>query len=512
MPWYKSGTVSVVLNSNAVIGAGTAFIANSRVGDAFRGPDGGWYEVTNIASDTAMSISPNYQGASNAAGAYALAPMQGYVKDSADTLRSLVNLYGAKLAALGTTGNYDILPANKGGTGISDLSGFIQGMLNDADAPAARATLVAAKSGANNDITAITGLTTALALNMGGTGRSDGRAVLSEVGVSAAAALFGTQGLYMGWNAASQGEGHFVVNRGGGVGGFTWRSVDAANTATGPSMSYSYGGLLTTPTLAAGIATLGAGSVVGSTSVAPGAANFQVTSNQGRIILTQGTALNSIQSVNPANSGYLPLQVVCTNFYNDIDGGANLGNGSKRWGTVFAITGAINTSDAREKTPVSPMSDAEISASIALAKEIGSFKWLASVAEKGADARAHIGMTVQRAIEVMESFGLAPLNYAFVCYDEWPAVAEEGYESIRGNIYSVGEKIFTDVEISEFDPYKEFSSYMWEETSRSYVVTRAAEPAGNRFGFRHDQLALFIARGQEERLARIEARLDALNS
>lgn len=117
MPWYKSGTVSVVQNTNAVIGAGTSFIANSRVGDGFRGPDGGWYEVTNIASDTAMSIWPNYQGVTNAAGAYALAPLQGYVKDSADQLRTFVNQTGAKLAALGTTGNYDILPISKGGTG-----------------------------------------------------------------------------------------------------------------------------------------------------------------------------------------------------------------------------------------------------------------------------------------------------------------------------------------------------------------------------------------------------------
>ena len=120
MPWYKAGTVSVTLNSNAVIGTGTAFIANSRVGDGFRGPDGGWYEVTNIASDTAMSISPNYQGATNTAGGYALAPLQGYVKDSADALRALINQFGVKLAALGTTGNYDILPVNKGGTGGTD--------------------------------------------------------------------------------------------------------------------------------------------------------------------------------------------------------------------------------------------------------------------------------------------------------------------------------------------------------------------------------------------------------
>ena len=189
MPWYKSGTVSVVLNSNAVIGAGTAFLSNSRVGDALRGPDGAWYEVTNIASDTAMSISPNYQGATNAAGTYALAPMQGYVKDSADALRALVNTYGTKLAALGTTGNYDILPASKGGTGITDLSVFIQGMLNDADAPAARTTLGAAKSGANDDITALTGMTTALSVTQGGTGGKTQLEARTNIGLGPSASL-----------------------------------------------------------------------------------------------------------------------------------------------------------------------------------------------------------------------------------------------------------------------------------------------------------------------------------
>lgn len=88
MTWYKTGTVAVTPGSNAVIGTGTSFIANSRVGDAFRGPDGEWYEVTNIASDTALSIAPDYQGTAVTAGAYSLAPMQGYVKDSADALRA----------------------------------------------------------------------------------------------------------------------------------------------------------------------------------------------------------------------------------------------------------------------------------------------------------------------------------------------------------------------------------------------------------------------------------------
>lgn len=168
MPWYKTGTVSVTQNSNAVLGAGTAFIANARVGDAFRGPDGAWYEVINIVSDTALAISPNYQGATNAAGVYALAPMQGYVKDSADALRSLVNQYGAKLAALGTTGNYDVLPVNKGGTGGVDQAG-------------ARSGIGAAKSGSNNDISALTGLLTALSVAQGGTGVTTMAALLAAL-------------------------------------------------------------------------------------------------------------------------------------------------------------------------------------------------------------------------------------------------------------------------------------------------------------------------------------------
>ncbi|WP_256674836.1 phage tail protein [Pseudomonas moraviensis] len=157
MPWYKTGTVSVTQNSNAVIGAGTAFIANSRVGDGFRGPDGRWYEVTNIASNTALSISPNYEGPTATGGFYSIMPVQGYQKDLSDQVRAILNDYGEKLAALGTTGNYDTLPVTKGGTGGEDQA-------------SARLGLEAAKSGANSDITELSGLTKALSVGQGGTG------------------------------------------------------------------------------------------------------------------------------------------------------------------------------------------------------------------------------------------------------------------------------------------------------------------------------------------------------
>ncbi|MDC8756271.1 tail fiber domain-containing protein [Janthinobacterium fluminis] len=144
-----------------------------------------------------------------------------------------------------------------------------------------------------------------------------------------------------------------------------------------------------------------------------------------------------------------------------IDGQSNLGIGSYRWGVIYSTTGAINTSDAREKTPVRGLTAAEIAAAKALASEIGAYRWLSAVADKAGAARDHIGMTVQRAIEVMTQHGLDPFRYGFICFDEW-AEAEN-------------------------------------------VDTGVPTPAGSRYAFRFDELNLFLARGFEARLAALEA-------
>jgi hypothetical protein len=117
MPWLRTGTVAVNNGSTTVTGTGTNFAANSRVGDAFIGPDGRQYEVANVASALVISILPAYQGANATGAAYAVMPVQGYQKLLADQVRDWVNSYGPKMAALGTTGNYDVLPLEKGGTG-----------------------------------------------------------------------------------------------------------------------------------------------------------------------------------------------------------------------------------------------------------------------------------------------------------------------------------------------------------------------------------------------------------
>lgn len=159
MPWYRQGTVAVTNGQTTVTGVSTDFSLNARVGDAFQGPDGRWYEVSNIASSTVLSILPAYQGPTVAVGSYGLAPMQGYVKESADRLRQLVEQYGGTLALFG-------------------------GAL---DAATLRANICAATRGANNDITSITGLTTALSIAQGGTGAVTPAAARTALGLGDAA-------------------------------------------------------------------------------------------------------------------------------------------------------------------------------------------------------------------------------------------------------------------------------------------------------------------------------------
>ncbi|SFS27615.1 hypothetical protein [Pseudomonas sp. NFACC42-2] len=225
MTWYKTGTVAVTQGSNAVIGTGTSFIANSRVGDGFRGPDGGWYEITNIASDTAMAISPPYGDSS----AYSIAPLQGYLKDSADALRTATKTIAggvadmqeqvatateaaesagqsktvateqagiATAAANASAGNKEAAQlaaqqsessavesgaaADRAETAKNSIIQSEQAAAASAAAAAESAeqaeevTLGKAASGANSDITSLSGLTTPLSIEQGGNGGGAG--------------------------------------------------------------------------------------------------------------------------------------------------------------------------------------------------------------------------------------------------------------------------------------------------------------------------------------------------
>ncbi|WP_246153890.1 DUF2793 domain-containing protein [Methylobacterium oryzihabitans] len=165
------------------------------------------------------------------------------------------------------------------------------------------------------------------------------------------------------------------------------------------------------------------------------------------------------------------------------DNARALGGATSRWSQLYAGTGTISTSDAREKTAVAPLTPAELAAAADLAREVGAFRFLSAIDAKGAGARHHVGLTVQRAMAILTGHGLDPFAYAFVCRDAWPA--------------SPGRP-----EISE-----EVLDEDGAPTGETRVVQEAepARPAGERLGFRADELALFLIRGQEARLAALEA-------
>lgn len=141
------------------------------------------------------------------------------------------------------------------------------------------------------------------------------------------------------------------------------------------------------------------------------------------------------------------------------DNSYDIGTASFRGRTAYFGTGSINTSDGREKTEVRPLNDAELRAAKRIAADIGVFQFLTG-------ARDHVGVIAQQVWAIMADEGLIdPLvegeapscSYAFLCHDAWEAGDLAGTE------------------------------------------------AGDRFGVRSDQLALFLIAAQEARLAALEA-------
>lgn len=109
------------------------------------------------------------------------------------------------------------------------------------------------------------------------------------------------------------------------------------------------------------------------------------------------------------------------------DDSYTLGNAGNRYTVVWATTGTINTSDAREKTEMRSLSDAEIRAAKNI--KIGAFKWLKAIDEKGEDnARLHFGVIAQDVAAALQAEGLDPGHYAFWCADRISEDVETRHE------------------------------------------------------------------------------------
>jgi len=104
-------------------------------------------------------------------------------------------------------------------------------------------------------------------------------------------------------------------------------------------------------------------------------------------------------------------------FVPSTDNVTSLGGPSARWSVVYSATGAINTSDERQKQQIKPI---DASALRAWAKvEYVQFKFNDAVETKGDGARWHFGLIAQRVKEAFESEGLDAFEYGVLCHDKW---------------------------------------------------------------------------------------------
>lgn len=189
-----------------------------------------------------------------------------------------------------------------------------------------------------------------------------------------------------------------------------------------------------------------------------------------------------------------------------VDNVYDIGQAAVAYRTIYARTGTISTSDARLKRDFRDLTAAEIAAARDLARAIGVYRWRDAVDCKGDGAREHIGPTVQRAIEIMQAHGLEPFNYGFICHDEWeqeaiehPAIearyAVPATEAASEVLDSLGNVVTPATPANPGFPAVEARA----------AYTEVTQQAGDRYAFRYDELAMFIAAGQEARLAALEA-------
>ena len=150
------------------------------------------------------------------------------------------------------------------------------------------------------------------------------------------------------------------------------------------------------------------------------------------------------------------------------DVGGNVGSAFQRWSVIYAASGAINTSDDREKTYLD-ITDIEKQVALELKHNMRKFKFNHAIELKGEDkARIHFGASAQTVKSIFEKYGLNGFDYAILCYDEW------------GDEYTnkVIQKATFDKDGKELTP----------EIIEEVLSTKA----GNRYGIRYEELLSFI--------------------
>ncbi|QFH49771.1 tail fiber domain-containing protein [Leclercia adecarboxylata] len=171
-------------------------------------------------------------------------------------------------------------------------------------------------------------------------------------------------------------------------------------------------------------------------------------------------------------------------FYPGTDNALSLGKASNRFSVIYAGTATINTSDMRHKTEIEELNAVERVVAIKLKGLIRRYKFLDAIADKGGEARYHVGIIAQEVKAAFESEGLVAEDYGILCFDEW----DDQYETIAAETVSHPAEYSTLVD-GNGNPL--VLREAWEEEIKPEETIKTLA-AGNRYGIRYEELLCFI--------------------
>lgn len=111
------------------------------------------------------------------------------------------------------------------------------------------------------------------------------------------------------------------------------------------------------------------------------------------------------------------------------DNTRDLGGASNRWDDVYATNGTIQTSDANEKQDIAELDEAEKRVAVAAKGLIHKYRWRDAVAEKGDEARIHVGIIAQDLQAAFAAEGLDAGRYAMFISSTWWEHEGQTYET-----------------------------------------------------------------------------------
>lgn len=111
------------------------------------------------------------------------------------------------------------------------------------------------------------------------------------------------------------------------------------------------------------------------------------------------------------------------------DNDQNVGQASVRYGTIFATSSTINTSDKNEKQDIEELTDAEKKVAVVAKGLVRKYRWKDAVSLKGDKARIHFGIMAQDLEDAFTAEGLDASRYGMFCSDTWWEVDGEIYKT-----------------------------------------------------------------------------------